>query len=63
MLQCSDHCVEENTYKHCPVKCLMLDCLSYTDFPPFVSSKTSLPETFPVEGKIRIKKLIIHDGP
>ena len=54
MLQCSDHCVKENTYKYCPVKCLMLDSLSHTDFPPFVSPKKSLPETFPVESKIPI---------
>ena len=54
MLQCSDHCVKENTYEYCPVKCLMLDSLSYTDLPPFVSPKKSLPETFPVENKIAI---------
>lgn len=44
--------VKKYTNKDNPVKCLMFDNLSDSDFPPLVSSKKSLPKASSVESNI-----------
>ena len=44
--------IKKDTNKYNPVKCLMFDNLSDSDFPPLVSSEKSLPKASSVESNI-----------